>query len=290
MAEIARQTVRGSKNTTSLWAVNGTLWQLANANAPALAQRNMATGQITRTLAIPQAPIGVAFGFGSIWLLEPAVVLSGPKAGTTAGKLVRVDQVSGRRVATIPLTGDVSGGTVAVGNGAVVVLETDGTIVRVDPLRNRVTDRYHSGAVETTTLIPLDGYDWICECIVNKLLRVDPRTHHSATFTIPEQAYLVGVDAADDARTLWLLDPTGGTLTSMNPRTGKTGPPLALGGDPHEAVIADGAVWAAAGRVVDRVDLQTNRRTTVALPAGVNATTIAADPATNSIWVGTSPA
>jgi class 3 adenylate cyclase len=286
-----RDTVHGSKETSSLTAVNGTLWQLANPAAPVLVERTMTTGAIKKMITIPLSPVGLAFGYGSIWILESTVVLSGPHAGAAAGRLTRIDELSGRRLASITMAGHVDFGTVAVGNGAVSVLEADGTLVRVDPSQNRITGRYKTGAVETTTLIPLEGYDWICECIVNKVLRFDPRTHRSTTFKIAEQAYLVGVQTFDtpgSLSTLWLLDPTSGTLTSMDPRTGETRVPLGLGGDPQQAVIADGSVWAAAGRVVDRVSLQSHSRTTITLPAGVDATTITADPATDSIWLGTS--
>jgi hypothetical protein len=87
---------------------------------------------------------------------------------------------------------------------------------------------------------------------------------------------------------MWLLDPKGATLTGMNPSTGQTQPPLGVSGQPQEAVVAFGAVWAAAGRVVDRLDLQTHARTEIPMPAGVWAGSIAADPQSHSLWVGNS--
>jgi len=113
------------------------------------------------------------------------------------------------------------------------------------------------------------------------------RTGRSRIFTIPERAYLVGVESLN-GETLWLLDPQGATLTPMNPSSGKTERPLGLSGRPQQAVVAFGAVWAAAGRVVDRVDLLTRARTEIEMPAGVWAGSIAADPANHSLWVGNS--
>jgi hypothetical protein len=47
-------------------------------------------------------------------------------------------------------------------------------------------------------------------------------------------------------------------------------------------------MWATAGNVIDRVDLKTSARSTIAMPKGVWAGSIAADPASGTIWVGNS--
>jgi streptogramin lyase len=202
-------------------------------------------------------------------------------------RVERVDELSGRRLRKIVFNGDVESGTIATGNGAVWVLESDGKLVRIDPLTNRVTRTYETHAMETQTLIPLAGYEWICECLFNKVMRFDGRTGRSRTFEIAEQAYLVGLEG-QHGETLWLLDPEGATLTPMDPASGKTESPLGLSGQPRQAVVAFGAVWAAAGRVVDRLDLQTRARTQIPMPAGMWAGSIAADPQNHSLWVGNS--
>ena len=106
-------------------------------------------------------------------------------------------------------------------------------------------------------------------------------------FKIPEQAYLVGVESGKHDST-WLLDPKSATLTAMDPSTGKTQPPLGLSGDPQQAVVAFGAVWAAAGRVVDRVDLGTRAKSVIQMPPGMWAGSIAADPDRRTLWIGNS--
>ena len=273
----------------NLWSVDGTLWQYVGRQNARLVARNLRTGDVQQTVTLPPqfCPCRVAFGFGSVWLLEPQFVLSGPAAGTAQAKVRRIDELSGRRLRKISFDGDVESGTIATGNGAVWVLESDGKLVRIDPLTNRVTQSYDTNAIETQTLIPLAGYEWICECVVNTVLRFDGRTGRSRNFKIPERAYLVGVESLH-GETLWLLDPQGATLTPMDPSSGKTEPPLGLSGQPRQAVVAFGAVWAAAGRVVDRLDLRTRTRTEIEMPAGVWAGSIAADPDTHSLWVGNS--
>jgi class 3 adenylate cyclase/streptogramin lyase len=273
----------------NLWSVDGTLWQYVGQQNARLVARNLRTGDVKQTVTLPPqfCPCRVAFGFGSVWLLEPQVVLSGPAAGTAQARVHRIDELSSRRLRTISFDGDVESGTIATGNGAVWVLESDGKLVRIDPLTNRVTQSYDTNAIETQTLIPLAGYEWICECVVNTVLRFDGRTGRSRTFKIPERAYLAGVETTH-GETLWLLDPEGATLTPMDPSNGKTEPPLGLSGQPRQAVVAFGSVWAAAGRVVDRLDLRTRARTEIEMPAGVWAGSIAADPDTHSLWVGNS--
>jgi class 3 adenylate cyclase/streptogramin lyase len=284
------RTVRGRPLGTgqwaNLWSVDGTLWQYVGQRSARLVARNLNTGDVRQTLALPADPCAcrVAFGFGSVWLLEPGFNL---KAVTPLATIDRIDELSGRRTAKIVVRGDASTGTIATGNGAVWVLESDGKLLRINPLTDHVVRTYETNATETRTLVPVAGYEWICECLFNTVLRFDGRTGRSKTFKIPEQAYLAGVET-QSGETLWLLDSTSATLTSMDPVSGKTAPPLGLSGQPRQAVVAFGAVWAAAGRVVDRLDLRTQARTQIQMPAGVWAGSIAADPDTHSLWIGNS--
>jgi class 3 adenylate cyclase/streptogramin lyase len=264
------------RNWNNLASAGGTLWQYIGQKHQLLA-RDARSGRINYSFPIKiECACQVSLGFGSIWLLADRVVNGGAVA-----VLSRINDASGRVVKRIELPGTSSGGTVAAGNGAVWVLEDGGKLFRVDPLSNRITRTYETGAVETNTLVPLAGYNWICECVVNKILRFDPRTGHSKTYSIPAAAFLVGINSS----TLWLLDPKNSTLTAVDPTTGQAQPPLGLEGDPIQAVVAFGSMWAAAGAIVDRVDLQTHARSTIAMPKGVWAGGIAADPASGAIWV-----
>lgn len=274
----------GRGNWDSLRSDGGTLWQYVSQKHQLL-ERDGRTGGVVHSLSSVHIRCGcqVALGFGSVWLIGDRRVKD-----TMTATLTRIDDVSGRVVKRIVLDGSTENGTVAAGNGAVWVLESGGSLFRIDPISNRVTHTYETDAVETNTLVPLAGYDWICECIVNKILRFDPRNGHSRTFSIPTQAYLVGIDSSN-GQTLWLLDPKNSTLTAVDPTTGEAEAPLGLsGGQIVAAVVAFGSMWATAGNVVDRVDLKTSARSTIAMPKGVWAGSIAADPASGAIWVGNS--
>jgi class 3 adenylate cyclase/streptogramin lyase len=275
ITQVVRDTL-SRRNWNNLASDGGTLWQYIGQKHQLLA-RDARSARINYSFPIKiECACQVAVGFGSIWLLADRAV-----DHSDVATLSRIDSASGRVVKRIELPGTSVDGTVATGNGAVWVLEHGGKLFRIDPLTDRIIRTYETGAVETNTLVPLAGYEWICECVVNKILRFDPRTGHSKTYSIAAQAFLVGINSS----TLWLLDPENSTLTAVDPMTGQEQPPLGLQGSPIQAVVAFGSMWAAAGDIVDRVDLRTHERSTIAMPKGVWAGGIAADPASGAIWV-----
>ncbi len=272
----------------NLWVVDGTLWERGGGDGRTIAVRALASGAVRRTFRLPADAANFAIGAGAVWVARNAVALSGPNAGARIAEVDRLDELSGRRVASIRLPGDLGDGSIAVGDGAVWVLEGDATLLRIDPAANKVTDRFASGAIETRILIPAASYVWICECVDHAVLRIDPRTHATKTFHFSQQPWhLVFLDARNK-RTLWLLDGVHATITQVDPSTGRAGPPLGLGGNPAEAALARGSIWVAAGKVVDRVHLASGARTTLALPKGTHATGIAVDPSTDTVWVDNS--
>ena len=272
----------------NLWVVDGTLWERGGSDGRTIAVRTLASGALRRTFRLPADAADFAIGAGAVWVARNAIVLGGPNAGERVAQVDRLDELSGRRVATIRLPGDLGTGSIAVGDGAVWVLEGDATLLRIDPATNKVTDRFATGAIETQILIPADSYVWICECVDHAVLRIDPRTHTTKTFHFTQQPWhLVSVEAPSK-RTLWLLDGVHATITQVDPRSGRAGPPLGLAGNPTEAALARHSIWVAAGKVVDRVVLASGLRTTVALPKGTHATGIAVDPSTDTIWVDNS--
>jgi class 3 adenylate cyclase/streptogramin lyase len=274
----------------NLFAVDGTLWERAGANGNEIAVRNMTTG---RTQRVTQAPIGSldgAVGYGSIWLLRSLVKRGAP---TPINLVQRRDELSGRVTATIRLTvsinsGGPDSGTIAVGNSAVWALQADGMLNRIDPVTNKLTGRFQTNAIEMQILLPTGGYEWICECRYHEVLRYDARTRTGKTFHFPEQPWHLVEIKTGRADSLWLMDEQGATLTEIDSRTGKPKQPLGLNGTPTEAVQLGNSIWVAAGAVVDRIKLPGRTRTSIPLPKGVNATGIAADPATGRLWINNS--
>ncbi len=270
----------------NLLAVDGTLWERIGALGQTLAIRSLKTGRLLRTLPIPGGTAGFTIGYGAVWLVEPT-----PQNFRLAavGTVERLDELSGRVIAKVSLPADLGNGTIAAGNGAVWVLDQDGVLWRLDPATGHVTGHYETNALETSVLVPAAGYEWIGERLNHELLRYDPRTHQAKTFHIAEQAWqLIGVQSPK-ARSIWLLDAQGGTITSIDPQTGEPGQPIGLTGTPSQAVVARGSIWVAgSGNHVDRISLATGAHKTITLPKGTNATGIAVDPVTGAVWVGNS--
>jgi class 3 adenylate cyclase/DNA-binding beta-propeller fold protein YncE len=289
------QTVRdgtlGCPCGANLFAVDGTLWERSGRQGNGIAVRDMSTGRLQRVTQAPRGSVDGAVGFGSIWLLRSVLHF---KTGSAVNVVQRIDELSGRVLATIRLTSPIiSGGpnddgTIAVGNGAVWALQGDGTLDRIDPATNKLTGRFQTNAQETRILLPTGGYEWICECVFHEVLRYDARTRTGKTFHFSQEPWhLVEIETTQGA-TLWLMDEQGATLTEIDPNTGTPKQPLGLNGTPTEAVQLGDSIWVAAGTVVDRIRIRDHKRTSIPLPQGVNATGIASDKATGRLWVDNS--
>jgi DNA-binding SARP family transcriptional activator/streptogramin lyase len=283
----------------NLWAVAGTLWQQAGGDGRTVAIRSLGTGRLLRTVALPRAVFpyanGFAIGFGALWALESGIVIS---AAPPLATIERLDELSGRVVARIAIPGDTRNHVIAAGDGAVWVLDQNGTLFRIDPATNRVTRRVATGSLETWLAVPAGGYVWIPETVNHALLRYDERTGAAKTFRYAALRWpladidrrlpstlIVGFEAR--TRTLWVLNGPGATLLPIGVETGFKGTdPVGLDGAPSQAVLARGSIWVAAGSVVDRLVLATGDRETISLPKGMNATGIAVDPSTGAVWVG----
>jgi hypothetical protein len=276
----------------NLFAVDGTLWERAGRQGNMIAVRDMSTGRTQRVTRAPVGSIDGAVGFGSIWLLRS--LLKPHVSATPVLTVQRLDELSGRVIATVRLVnpinsgGSMDSGTIAVGNGAVWALQGDGTLDRIDPGTNKLTGRFATGAIETQILLPTGGYEWICECVDHEVLRYDARTRSGKTFHFSEQPWHLVEIRSGKRPTLWLMDEQGATLTQIDRRTGEPKQPLGLNGVPAEAAQLGDSIWVAAGSVVDRIRLKGHARTSIPLPKGMNATGIAADPATGRLWVDNS--
>jgi streptogramin lyase len=275
-------TIPGSSGSPNhrLWFNDGTLWQMQGHANASLVARDPATGatRVSVPLGANACSCQVAFGFGSVWLAKRTLDVH---TGSGAWTVQRIDPLSGKVLKTfqLPTSGDFS--SIATGDGAAWVMLTDATLVRIDPNTNRIVRTYKTGAVETSILNVVGKYVWVCECVVNKVLRFDPETGKPRTFTIAENAVMVPVAASK----VTLFDGKNGTVTVMDPQTGHEDPPVGLAGNPQDAAVLDGVAWVAAGAVVDRVDLSSGSKSQIQMPKGVKAAGIAADPASHSLWI-----
>jgi hypothetical protein len=312
--------VLGCACGAELWAIGGTLWERTGTVGQAIASRALGNGALQRSIALPPGSTGLAIGYGGVWALRPCTVIGSARPSCTVD---RYDELSGRIVASIQVHADLGNGAIAVGDGAVWVLDRDGGLTRIDPATNRAAAPLDTGAIETFALAIGGPYAWVCECFSrNDVLRYDPRTHtvmrialvHPVpiftpttttappTTTRPKHAahhvsryvartWLIGVD--NRSGLIWIMSPSGATLGGWDAVTGKPAAPLlGLAGEPSQAVLAHGTIWVAAGTVVDRISLASGKKETIRLPKGMNAAGIAVDPLTGQVWVasGAAPA
>jgi streptogramin lyase len=291
VSRLVRDGLVGRGRWANLWSVGGTLWQLVGANDATIAERNISTGRVVKTLPLDAdvCTCRVAIDVGSVWVARERSSTIGGFA-VTRSQVERIDEISGRR-SVLSVPGVPS--ALSTGNGSVWMLEQDGVLIRIDPLENRVSASFKRigffpGGTTGLNLYSAGGYEWISNnefcCAVT---RVDPSSGKEQAFPFPARGEVVGGQSPHGPGA-WVLDQQAATLAEMDPSSGQTSQSIGLDGPPQQAVVAFGAVWVAAGPVVDRIDLQTQQRTTITLPHGVWAGSITADPTTTAIWVGNS--
>ncbi|HEU4572452.1 MAG TPA: adenylate/guanylate cyclase domain-containing protein [Candidatus Limnocylindrales bacterium] len=267
---------RSEHRPNSLWAVNGALWQASTESFQGLVRRDMQTGAVLQTIPVTGDPRAGVFGFGSIWM-----------GGTTdPGSIDRWDAVTGRPLAQVE-TG-LAIASMDVGPTAVWVLGETGQLVKIDPLSNTVVGTYGTSTKEPGAVVALADHVWVCDCKYHRIAEFDPGSNAVVrTLTFGEAGFLIGLTAAEGRKTAWLLDPEAATLTPIDTASGQAGQPIGIGANLHGATVSFGDVWVAAGDKVLRVagdGPQIVAR--IAMPKGMSAGAIAADPDTGALWVG----
>lgn len=118
-------------------------------------------------------PLAVAFGFGSAWM---------PGEPGDQQELLRVDPASLAVVARIPVG---QGATAVAGPDAIWVLNGgDGTVSRVDPTTNAVTETLRVGAPGFMAGVFAGGRLWIQNEDTHQVLRLDPRTGKTTVLAV----------------------------------------------------------------------------------------------------------
>ena len=178
---------------------------------------------------------------GSLWV---AVALTDPNDNLVAGKVVRIDPVSGGVTATIavgklPTDTTVSPGAVWVANSA------DGTISRIDAATNTATT-LKLGAPNGVGLAYGEGSVWLSSEI-GLLLRIDPATSQVIA-RIPTRPDSEGV--AVGGGSVWVAnwgndgDATAAVLR-VDPATNQVANAIPVGANANFVAFGGGSVWVA---------------------------------------------
>jgi virginiamycin B lyase len=197
---------------------------------------------------LPGACSGLAIGFGSLWV---------PTCGDRA--LARVDLVSGKVTARIPLPVAESEGGLAVGAGSVWLLSSASSVLaRLDPETNKVTKEIHLPEGCYTAAFGFEAV-WVTCSKQNTLVRVDPATNSvvATVSTGPAPRFLSAGEGA-----VWTLNQADGSVTRVDPATNRAIATIAVGipGPGGDISAAEGSVWATSfGFPISRIDPATNK-------------------------------
>jgi len=259
-------------NTPSSIVVGeGSVWAL-NADDGTVSKIDPRTRRLTKTFGTGGLPTDVAVGAGAIWVgngFQDQLASGVPT--TFARTITRIDSASTAAVKTIELSqeggvrpspGRSPGQThIAVGKGAVWVINPDQSVSRIDPVTNRVVATVRSltaGAIATGL-----GAVWALDNDQNSLVRISPQTNAVTARSPLPAGSLNGI--AVGAGTIWVTDPFGGSVWRIDP-----GPPLItrtipVGLGVSGIAVGEGAVWASNdwADTISRINTDTNRVTDV---------------------------
>jgi YVTN family beta-propeller protein len=198
-----------------------------------------------------------------------------------------------RRLSELPVvtTIEVPAGPcwLGVGFGSVWLSKSDSRLLlRIDPATNAVVARIPVGPDPELGIGIGLGYVWIADTKERSLRQIDPSTN-AVVRTIavnisqePEGSFAVG------AGSIWLLtDDNGtdsGTLSRLDPETGKIIAMIPVKPKSYAAIVADDSVWVtnSADESVQRINVRTNR-VVAEIPVHPSPRFLAAGE--NGIWV-----
>jgi class 3 adenylate cyclase/DNA-binding beta-propeller fold protein YncE len=267
---------RAEHYQNGLWSVNGALWQAANHGFTGLVRRDMRTGSPLQTIPVTGDPSAAAFGFGSIWI----------GGLSERGSVDRWDAVTGKRLADLEVDATIA--SMDVSRTAVWVLSDTGKLFKIDPIENKVVGTYDTPTIHPGVVVALGEHLWVCDCEYRKIVEFDPVANTVVrTMSFEQAGFLVGLNDAQDRKTVWLLDPDNQTVTPIDVETGKAGRPIGIGANLHAAAVSFGSLWVARGDKVLRIDGSgAEAIARISMPKGFSAGAIAADPDTRSLWIG----
>ena len=235
------------------------IWAL-NTEERTVTKLDPATHKVVRRFSIGGIPSDIAAGAGAVWV--------GRGGGASHNSTVAISRVDPRTTTVTHTTrlrrgaqeGWPSGGYpgIAVGGGAVWVVDPDGSISRLDPRNGRVVATIRANA---STIAAGDAGVWFASADSSEVRRIDPRTNRVG------QTIRVGSDAlrgiAVGAGAVWAAGEHEGVVWRIDPGSHPVTRTIDVGPGVSYLTFGDGALWAATyvdGRI-SRIDPRTNRVT-----------------------------
>jgi virginiamycin B lyase len=207
------------------------------------------TNREVASVSVPGEPCaGLAPGFGSLW-----VPLCSAKPG-----LAKIDLRTNLVTAVLKFATAAECGITASEDSVWLVVDTHGTLARIDPTSNEIRQRVKLPAGSCNPHYS-QGVVWVTNAQGAELTAVDARSGKiGATIpTGPHPRFLT--DAADS---IWTLNQGDGSLTRIDSRSRRVTASIALGTPGHGGDIAfgGGMIWTTmAGTPLTAVDPTTNQ-------------------------------
>jgi YVTN family beta-propeller protein len=226
------------------------------------------SGNILRSIELPNAPGSMAVGEGAVWVTAP-----------DAGKIMRIDPQT-ETVVDSTQVGSAPAG-IAVGEGAVWVVDSDGpSLVRVSPETNEEVDTIPVGNGPAGVAVT-DGAVWVTNRLDGTVSRIDP-TSSEVSETIPVGEAPTGIAADDDG--VWVANSDDGTVVRIDAGTNTVDAVVHVGNQPGAVAVGPDGVWVAntLDGTVSRIDPGAGIVTRV-ITVGLGPSAIAF--AGDSVWV-----
>lgn len=226
------------------------------------------SGNILRSIELPNAPGSMAVGEGAVWVTAPG-----------AGRIMRIDAQT-ETVVDSTQVGSAPAG-IAVGEGAVWVVDSDGpSLVRVSPETNEEVDTIPVGNGPAGVAVT-DGAVWVTNRLDGTVSRIDPATGDVSEI-IPVGQAPTGIAADDDG--VWVANSDDGTVVRIDPATNTVDTVVGVGNQPGAVAVGPDGVWVAntLDGTVSRIDPDIGSVIDV-IPVGLGPSAIAF--AGDSVWV-----
>jgi streptogramin lyase len=207
--------------------------------------------QIQQRILLPRGAGAVAFGDGSIWVVD-----------RTEHHILRIDRDSGEAAApSTPL--DFEPGKIAYGEGAVWVVSADHTrLARIDSEANKVVAEIDLRPLRIPDHVLLlitagEGAVWITD--QTHVIQIDPGTNQILGEPIPAGEEIVV--AALGHGTLWTGSHDDGIISRVDAKTHRVLATIDMGFSVHGLAVSDESAWVLDehGFAVVRIDPQTNQ-------------------------------
>lgn len=230
------------------WSVvtNNSVW-ITSARVNHVVQLIAATNKVGLMVDVQRPCSGLAYGFESIWI---------PSCG--AHSVIRVDPVTGKKLAEIAGDPANSEGGITVGAGSVWMVTKPSSLVRIDPETNAISATIPLPSGSENPLFS-DGFVWISSFEHDQLLKVDPPSGTIvATIPVgPKPRFLTAGSGS-----IWTLNQGDGTISRVDVNTGKVVSTILCGipGSGGEITFGAGSVWATMFDFpITQVDPKTNK-------------------------------